>query len=71
MLDDATFKLGLKKLMKDCKDGEKSSEDFADGLVDLIKDFVKTGEVTVQPGIAVTTSAGGGSTTSTGTGSIS
>lgn len=71
MLDDSTFKSELRKLMKDCKDSEKSSEDFADGLVDLIKAFVKTGEVTVKSGIAVTTSAGGGSTTSTGTGTIS
>lgn len=75
MLDDSTFKSELRKLMKDCKDSEKSSEDFADGLVDLIKAFVKTGEVTIAAGIPVTTAGSAtsqtGATSEPGTGTIS
>ena len=49
-------------------------EEYAERLASLIEDFVKSGEVTVQPGISVSTagtaSAQTGKTTSEGKGTI-
>ncbi len=75
MLDKTTFTTNLKQLLNDCKTGEKSSEDFADGLVGLIEDFIKSATVTVDEGIPVSTTGSAaaqtGKTTSAGTGTIS
>lgn len=50
-------------------------EEYAERLASLIEAFVKSGEVTVQPGISVSTAgtatAQTGATTSTGMGTIS
>lgn len=53
---------------------EASPEEYAERLASLIYDFVKSGEVTVQPGISVSTAgtatAQTGKTTSEGQGKI-
>ena len=53
---------------------DASMEEYAERLASLIEDFVKSGEVTVQPGISVSTagtaSAQTGKTTSEGKGTI-
>jgi len=54
---------------------DASMEEYAERLASLIEAFVKSGEVTVQSGISVSTAgtatAQMGATTSTGTGTIS
>ena len=53
---------------------DASMEEYAERLASLIEDFVKSGEVTVQPGISVSTAgtatAQTGATTSAGKGKI-
>lgn len=53
---------------------DASMEEYAERLASLIEDFVKSGEVTVRPGISVSTagtaSAQAGKTTSEGKGTI-
>ncbi len=71
MLNDAKFTTDLKNLMQQCKSGEKSSDDFADGLAGIIKEYIQSATVTVLPGIPVTTSSGAGTTSGNGTGTIS
>lgn len=75
-LDKAGLRSGIKKLMDDMSKAEKPDHaQFATKMSDLIDAFVKSGTVTVQQGIAVTTSGSAtaqtGLTTSTGTGTIS
>jgi len=57
------------------KDMEKARKEIADEIAEAIETFVKSGTVTVDTGIAVSTTgsaaAQSGFTTSTGTGSIS
>lgn len=74
-LNKAALKSGIKQLMDDMLTREQNSNDeFATRLSNLIDTFVKSGTVTVNPGITVTTSgtavAQSGATTSTGTGTI-
>lgn len=53
---------------------DASMEEYAERLASLIEDFVKSGEVTVQPGISVSTAgtatAQTGATTGEGKGTI-
>jgi len=53
---------------------DASMEEYAERLASLIDAFVRSGEVTVNPGISVSTAgtaaAQSGTTTSTGTGTI-
>lgn len=74
-LNKASLKSGIKQLMDDMLTREQNSNDeFATRLSNLIDTFVKSGTVTVNAGIPVTTSgtavAQSGATTSTGTGTI-
>ncbi|WP_454951926.1 hypothetical protein [Capnocytophaga granulosa] len=54
---------------------DASMEEYAERLASLINDFVKSGEVTIAPGISVTTAGTAasqtGATTSVGMGTIS
>lgn len=75
-LDKQTLKTGLINLQKTMI--QKTEPDYAyyaEQLATLIENFVKSGKVTVQTGISVSTtgsaSAQTGTTTSTGTGTIS
>ena len=74
-LNKAQLKAGIKSLtaqMRTETDEAVADEKFAQGLADLIEQFVKTGTVTVAAGITLSTTAPAtGSTTSTGTGTIS
>ena len=46
-------------------------EYWADEMVKLIKAYIKSGKVTVKPGINVNTTGGSGATTTEGIGTIS
>ncbi|MCX6266857.1 MAG: hypothetical protein NTW16_05795 [Bacteroidetes bacterium] len=75
-LQKAPLKQGIANLMKDMMDRtDPSYDEFADRLSTLIETYVKTGTVTVALGIPVSTAgsptAQTGSTTATGTGTIS
>lgn len=75
-LNKQALKQGIIALQQDMLTKTDSSmEEYAERLASLIDTFVKGGEVTVQPGIAVTTAgtaaAQTGATTSTGAGTIS
>lgn len=49
----------------------KAQEEFARGLANIIESALKSATVTIQPGIPVSTSGGPGTTTGSGTGSLS
>jgi len=70
-LVQAALKTNLLTLFNLMKTIEMSEADYADRLATIITDHIKTATVTVQPGQAVTTPAGPGSTSSPGTGSLS
>ncbi|MDR2079260.1 MAG: hypothetical protein LBP74_06040 [Treponema sp.] len=70
-LVEATLKSNLLSLFNSMKNEPMSEEDYAANLAKIINDHIKTAAVTVNPGIAVTTPVGPGSTSSTGTGSLS
>nr|DAK31406.1 MAG TPA: hypothetical protein [Caudoviricetes sp.] len=75
-LNTQALKQGIITLQQDMqRKTEPSMEEYAERLASLIEVFVKSGEVTVQPGISVSTAgtatAQTGATTSTGTGTIS
>lgn len=55
------------------KEGEEGKKQFASDMAKIIADAIKSGTVTVAPGIVVqvTIPAGTGATVSTGTGTIS
>ena len=74
-LNKVALKTGIKQLMDDMLTREQNSNDeFATRLSNLIDTYVKSGTVTVQPGITVSTTGSAvaqtGATTSTGTGTI-
>lgn len=52
------------------KKEQQDFEDYAERLATAIDEFVKSGEVTVQSGIALQAGAYTGTTTTTGTGTI-
>lgn len=75
-LDKPTLKAGLIKLQKDMiQKVEPDYEYYAEQLATLIENFVKSGKVTVQKGISVSTTGSAyaqtGKTIETGTGTIS
>lgn len=75
-LDDASFKTGLIKLQKEMITKEDEAYEYwADEMVKLVKAYIKSGKVTVKPGITVATTgtatAQAGATTGTGEGTIS
>lgn len=79
MLDKATLRSEIKQVFKDEQaeeqDANASLDRIAAKLANAIEKFVKSGTVTVQAGINVSTTgtaaAQTGSTTGTGTGTIS
>ena len=75
-LNKQALKQGIIALQQDMqRKTDASMEEYAERLASLIDAFVRSGEVTVQPGISVTTAgtaaAQSGATTSTGAGTIS
>lgn len=75
-LNKQALKQGIIDLQRDMLTKTNDSiEEYAERLASLIDAFVKSGEVTVQAGISVSTAgtaaAQTGSTTSVGTGTIS
>lgn len=75
-LNQTALAQGIKGLMVDMRTRENNSdEEFANRLAKLICDCIKTGQVTVNPGILVSTTGSAtaqtGSTTSNGIGTIS
>lgn len=75
-LNKQALKQGIIALQQDMLTKTDSSmEEYAERLASLIDAFVRSGEVTVQPGISVSTAgtaaAQSGATTSTGAGTIS
>jgi hypothetical protein len=74
-LDKTGLQTTIKALMLDMKTKESASfDEFAQRLADAIDVYVKTGTVTVAPGIPVSTAgsptAQTGATTAPGTGTI-
>ena len=74
-LNKQALKQGIITLQQDMlTKTEANPEEYAERLASLIHDFVKSGEVTVAPGISVTTAgtatAQTGKTTSEGKGKI-
>ena len=74
-LDKQALKQGIIRLQQDMlTKTEADTEEYAERLASLIDAFVRSGEVTVNPGISVSTAgtaaAQSGTTTSTGTGTI-
>ena len=75
-LQKSVLKESIKSLLQDMMSREQPSyEEFADRLSNSIETFVKSGSVTVQAGITVSTTGSAtaqtGVTTSLGTGTIS
>ncbi|MDR0387279.1 MAG: hypothetical protein LBH57_04510 [Treponema sp.] len=70
-LVQAALKTQLATLFNSMKGAPMSEADFADQLASIINNHIKTATVTVNPGIAVATPQGPGSTTAPGTGSLS
>ena len=75
-LNKQALQQGIIALQQDMqRKTDSSMEEYAERLASLIEAFVKSGEVTVQPGISVSTAgtatAQTGATTSTGMGTIS
>ena len=74
-LDKQALKQGIIRLQQDMlTKTEADTEEYAERLASLIDAFVRSGEVTVNAGISVSTAgtavAQTGTTTSTGTGTI-
>lgn len=75
-LNKQALKQGIIALQQDMqRKTEASMEEYAERLASLIDAFVKSGEVTIAPGISVTTAGTAasqtGATTSVGKGTIS
>ena len=75
-LNKQALKQGIIRLQQDMlTKTEANPEEYAERLASLIYDFVRSGEVTVEPGIQVgtagTATAQTGATTSAGKGTIS
>lgn len=67
-----TIKAEINALIEQTKSQEQpeAQQAFAQGLADIIENAIKSATVTVEPGIAVSTSGGAGATTAPGTGSL-
>ncbi|MDR0386762.1 MAG: hypothetical protein LBH57_01875 [Treponema sp.] len=70
-LVQTALKSKFETLFNNMKKSPMSEADFANELAKIINDHIKTAVVTVNAGIAVSTSGGGGATTAPGTGSLS
>jgi hypothetical protein len=70
-LSEASLKSSLLSLFNAMNAVPMSESDYAARLAKIINDHIKTAAVTVNPGIAVSTSGGGGATTAPGSGSLS
>jgi len=74
-LNKAALSAGINNLAQNIIQSQGGYQQFADGLADLIDAFVKTGTVTIAPGVAVATTgtalAQTGATTAPATGTIS
>lgn len=71
-LNKQALKQGIISLQQDMlTKTDASMEEYADRLASLIDAFVKSGEVTVQPGITLQAGTYTGATTGTGKGTIS
>jgi hypothetical protein len=70
-LAQPALKANLLTLFNLMKQSEMSEEQYADNLSTIITNYIKTATVTVQPGQAVATPSGPGSTSAPGTGSLS
>jgi hypothetical protein len=70
-LVEAALKSNLLNLFNAMKESPMSEEDYAANLARIVNGHIKTATVTVNPGIAVSTSGGGGATTAPGTGNLS
>jgi hypothetical protein len=70
-LVETTLKTNLLNLFNAMNAAPMSEEDYAAKLAKIVNDHIKTAAVTVNPGIAVSTSGGGGATTAPGSGSLS
>ena len=74
-LNKVALSAGIKNLALDITQSQGTCQQFADGLANLIDSFVKTGTVTVAPGVAVATTgtalAQTGTTTAPASGTIS
>jgi hypothetical protein len=68
----AVIQAEINKLINETKglEQEQAQTQFASKLADVIVNALKSAVVTVQPGIAVSTSGGAGATTAPGTGSL-
>ena len=70
-LNKEQLKQGIIRLQQDMlTKTESSMEEYAERLASLIEAFVKSGEVTVRPGITLQAGAYTGATTGTGKGTI-
>lgn len=69
------IKQALDAPISEKSDSDSVKQDLADAIANAVADgvdvWIKTATVTVQPGIPVTTSAGAGTTSGPGTGTIS
>jgi hypothetical protein len=69
------IKQALDAPINEKSDSDSVKQDLADAIANAVADgvdvWIKTATVTVQPGIPVTTSAGAGTTSGPGTGTIS
>jgi hypothetical protein len=70
-LVEATLKSNLLNLFNAMDAAPMSNNDYAAKLAKIFNDHIKTAVVTVEAGIAVSTSGGGGATAAPGTGSLS
>lgn len=68
-LDTTTLKNKIQNIFE--SGAESNASEVAERLANALEEFVKSGTVTVEEGIPVTTPAGPGSTSGTGTGGIS
>ncbi len=71
-VNSGTIKSQINSLINSTKTMEQpqSQEVFAQGLADIVRAAILSATVTVNAGIAVSTSGGAGATTGSGTGSL-
>jgi len=70
-LVEATLRRDMLALFRDMRAAPMTEEEYAGRMAGIITGYIRTATVTVNPGIAVATPAGAGSTTSPGTGRLS
>ena len=70
-LVEANLAKNIESLCAEMEKNPMSNADYAAKLAKILNDHILTADVTVKPGIVVSTPAGPGSTTSEGIGSLS